>query len=75
MKRRIMRFAGKRLRKARCEAGVTREKLALSLGCTKKSIYLWERGMNVPGAEMLEGFAQELGKPMDYFFVEGRSDA
>ncbi len=40
------RFVGKRLRKARQQAGLTQREAAMSLGVTPQSVCNWERGFS-----------------------------
>ena len=83
-------LVGARIRVARNEAEGTKRdgsmsqedlalKLSLALGSKWKSelrsIISYEQGANAPRLHRLEAIAQALGKPLDYFAVDGGGDA
>ena len=49
-----------RLKALRAESGLSQAELAKSVGCTKSSINMYERGEREPGLEKLEAFADFL---------------
>ncbi len=68
-----MTFSGHRLREARESAGLTRNDVAAQIRTNTTSIYNWEIGNFIPRADTLWRLARVVGKPLDYFFVEGTS--
>lgn len=54
---------------------MSRFKLAVACGVTPQTIQNWEQGTHVPGANSLVEMAFCLEKPVEYFFIEGRTDA
>lgn len=60
---------GIRLKKARKEAGLSRDALAEVLGTSKTSIMRWEQGGLIP-APAIPTIARLTRKPVDYFLLE-----
>lgn len=63
------------MRAARRAKKLSRFKLAVACGVTPQTIQNWEQGTHVPGANSLVEMAFCLEKPVEYFFIEGRTDA
>jgi len=53
---------------ARIRAGLTQTELALRLGLTRQSVYLWEAGLRNPGSAMLPRIARALGCEIEELF-------
>jgi len=70
----IQRRVGERMQQARQEArghqGYTQQELATLLKVTPVTLSRWETGVRNPSFELLERFAQIVGKPLSYFFEE-----
>jgi len=64
---------GKRIRKARLEAGLTQAELAKKAGVGQGTLSLYESGKVRPTAEALGKIARALGKPVSYFY-NGREE-
>ena len=61
-----------RLKALRAESGLSQAEFAKSVGCTKSSINMYERGEREPGLEKLEAFADFFNVDMD--FLLGKSE-
>lgn len=61
-----------RLKALRAELGLSQAEFAKSVGCTKSSINMYERGEREPGLEKLEAFADFFNVDMD--FLLGKSE-
>lgn len=59
-----------RIRRARTEAGLTQKSLAAMVGCSEKSVNLWETTDRVPDLTFLLGIARATGRPVTYFTEE-----
>jgi transcriptional regulator with XRE-family HTH domain len=57
-----------RLRRARVEAGLTQEELAIRVGASVFSIGKYERGERSPRGPMLRRIAKVTGKTTAWFF-------
>lgn len=57
-----------RLRRARIEAGLTQEELAIRIGASVFSIGKYERGERSPRGPMLRRIADVTGKTTAWFF-------
>ena len=57
---------GQRLRAARVEKGLTREKFAHAVGVDPPCAYRWESGRNYPRTEKLIEISRELGVSIDW---------
>lgn len=55
-----------RLKALRAESGLSQAELANSIGCTKSSINMYERGEREPGLERLAAFAEFFHVDMDF---------
>lgn len=55
-----------RLKALRAESGLSQAEFAKSVGCTKSSINMYERGKREPGLEKLEAFADFLNVDLDF---------
>lgn len=64
---------GKKIQRAREEAGLSQGELASRLGYTQAALSNYELGRRQPGFAKLELIARELGKPLSYFFEEQRT--
>jgi transcriptional regulator with XRE-family HTH domain len=62
------RYAGRRLRKARHEAGLTQDALAQRLGITFQQIQKYEAGQSRLSAGRLRDIAIALEKPITWFY-------
>lgn len=65
---------GQQLLKARCNAGLSQEKLADAVGLTFQQIQKYEKGINRIAASRLLTFAEVLGVPVTYFFDTKQKD-
>ncbi len=61
-----------RLRALRMERGLSQQALATTLGLSKSSVNMYERGEREPGVETLEALADLYQVDLDYLF--GKSD-
>jgi len=52
---------GEAIRKARTEAGLSRQELGERLHVVRQTVSKWERGASVPDADLLVALAAELG--------------
>jgi len=59
------RFSGQRLRAARKDAGLSRERVAVAAGVSVSSIERWEQGGAQPGVEAAARVATTLGVTVD----------
>ena len=59
---------GERLRAARVRAQMSQRALAEKVGVSHTAISKYERGLDVPGADVLTRLAQALGVKVEYFF-------
>ena len=66
-------FSALCLREAREARGLTREQLAVRIGRSYPMLAQYEAGSKVPSVEALMRIADELGRPVGYFFDEGDS--
>ena len=70
----IYRRVGERMQRARQEAkggqGYTQQELATLLEVSSVTLSRWETGARNPSFELLERFAQIVGRPLSYFFEE-----
>jgi transcriptional regulator with XRE-family HTH domain len=62
-------FSGLKLYKARISRGLSREHLAVKVGCVVNSIYNWESGRGYPSADKLISLADALKLTTDYFYA------
>ena len=62
------RFSGARLRKARMRLSLSPRMLGERIGCTRISVYNWERGSSVPGGDTIPALAKALRRPIGYFY-------
>ncbi len=56
---------GDKLREVRKAKGVTKEQLAEAIGAHYMQLSKYERGINMPGAEILSKIALSLGVPLN----------
>jgi len=61
---------GRKLQKAREEAGLSQEELAKQIGCTQASLSNYELGKRRLYLADLQRIGQLLGKPVTYFLEE-----
>jgi transcriptional regulator with XRE-family HTH domain len=65
---------GEKIRKKRKEKGLRQEDLALTIGITKKTLGLYERGERNPSAELAKKIAEALEiKDLNWLFAAGGS--
>lgn len=67
-------FCGARLRQLREDAGLSRAEVAVAVGRTAESVYLYELGRIVPPTRMLGELAAALGCDPGDFFAEPVGD-
>ena len=65
---------GRKLQKAREEAGLSQEELARKLGCTQASLSNYELGKRRLYLADLQRIGQILGKPVTYFLEDGEEE-
>lgn len=63
-----------KIKAARDEAGLSQRQLAAAIGCTPRSVSLWETTDRQPDFPFLERIARVTAKPLDYF-AEGSQAA
>jgi transcriptional regulator with XRE-family HTH domain len=63
----IYRSIGKRIQRAREEAGLSQEELASRLGCTQAALSNYELGKRRLYLANIEQIARILNKPLNYF--------
>lgn len=59
---------------ARRIVGMSQEELAQKIGCTNRSIQLWESGKVFPSAAKIVKLAQALGKDISFFLPPDVAD-
>ncbi|MCD6404787.1 MAG: ImmA/IrrE family metallo-endopeptidase [Planctomycetes bacterium] len=62
---------GERLRQVRKARGLTLEKLGSQVGVTKQAISKYEKGLDMPGSNVLRRLAQALAVRIEFFFRPG----
>jgi transcriptional regulator with XRE-family HTH domain len=65
---------GRKLQKAREDAGLSQEELARKLGCSQASLSNYELGKRRLYLADLQRIGQLLGKPVTYFLEESEND-
>ncbi|MGB4548680.1 MAG: helix-turn-helix transcriptional regulator [Syntrophales bacterium] len=65
---------GKKLQRAREEAGLSQEELARKLGCTQASLSNYELGKRRLYLADLQRIGQILGKPVTYFLEDSEDE-
>lgn len=69
-------FSGKNLARARERAGLTRTQVAVEVGYSEQSVYLWERNDRVPRPRTVVVLASVLGvKPSALYEAVKRHEA
>lgn len=64
-----------RIRRARRTLGLSHDALGLKMGgVTRQHLIKLEKGRHRPKIEMITSLAEALGKPVDYFLVEGSGE-
>ncbi len=71
----IYRDIGKKIQKAREEAGLSQEELASRLGYTQAALSNYELGKRRLYLANIEQIARELNKPLSYFLEESAISA
>jgi transcriptional regulator with XRE-family HTH domain len=71
----IYRDIGKKIQKAREEAGLSQEELASRLGYTQAALSNYELGKRRLYLANIEQIARELNKPLSYFLEESAGPA
>jgi len=66
---------GRRIQKAREEAGLNQDQLAARLGLSQATLSNYELGKRRLYLAQLEAISRELGKPLQYFLAEGNGVA
>ena len=65
---------GKRIAKARRQAGITQAALAMQLGVTAQAVSKWEQGKSCPDIAILDEVADALGISLfELLGVDGRT--
>ncbi|MCL5037761.1 MAG: helix-turn-helix domain-containing protein [Chloroflexi bacterium] len=59
---------GDKIKQARTEAKLTRERFAEMVGVSSQQVFEWERNKNSPKLERIEAIARAAGKPASWFF-------
>ena len=62
---------GRKIQKAREEAGLNQEELAARLGLSQATLSNYELGKRRLYLAQLEAISRELGRPLQYFLLEG----
>jgi transcriptional regulator with XRE-family HTH domain len=74
-----MTIFSKRLKEARCEAGLSQERLGVLAGIDEMSasarMNQYERGKHEPDFSMVVRIARALNMPSSYFYAEGDDEA
>ena len=69
----------KRLKEARCEAGLSQERLGVLAGIDEMSasarMNQYEKGKHEPDFSMVERIARALNMPASFFYAEGDDEA
>lgn len=63
---------GRKIQKAREEAGLNQEELAARIGLSQATLSNYELGKRRLYLAQLEAISRELGKPLQYFLEHGR---
>jgi transcriptional regulator with XRE-family HTH domain len=71
----IYRTIGKRIQRAREEAGLSQEELASRLGCTQAALSNYELGKRRLYLANIEQIAKLLNKPLNYFLNDSNFKA
>jgi transcriptional regulator with XRE-family HTH domain len=66
--------AGRRIRQARHDAGLTQAALAVAAGTRERNIIRWENDQHSPRFEHLAAIARATGKDISFFVAEAASD-
>ena len=61
-------YMGDAIREKREEIGLSRTKLAEMIGCTERSVFIWENGVHPPSSCYLPGLADAFGCSIDELF-------
>jgi transcriptional regulator with XRE-family HTH domain len=61
---------GKRIQRAREEAGISQDELAARVGLTQAALSNYELGKRQPGLNKLERISSALKKPLGYFLED-----
>lgn len=62
---------GRKIQKAREEAGLNQEELAARIGLSQATLSNYELGKRRLYLAQLEAISRELGRPLQYFLLEG----
>jgi len=65
----MLTFAPERVREARLEAGIGQTEMARRIGQDRVTLWRFEKGISEPGATVLGRMSEELGVPIEAFFV------
>lgn len=65
---------GDKIKQARKEAGLTRNKFAELTGVSQQQVFEWERNNSNPKLERIEVIARVTDKPASWFFDENPPD-
>lgn len=68
-------FSGQRLRETRKAAGISIERLAITIGRSAYSIQEYQRGRVTPPITVIAAIADALGRPIDDLLDEETADA
>ena len=69
MKPTVRKFSGERIREARQASGLSMDRLAERLSCTRMTIYNWEMNVSAPNSALLPALADAVGVSDSFFFV------
>lgn len=68
-------FSGQRLRETRKAAGISIERLAVTIGRSAYSIQEYERGRVTPPINVIADIADTIGRPIDDLLTEEVANA
>lgn len=66
---------GQQIRKARLHTGLSHDKFAARVGTGRQHLIKLEKGMHLPGPELLAAIARESGKSPEFFESDDDEDS
>lgn len=69
-----LKMVASRIHRARKQAGLSLDQLAETAETSRQHLINLEKGRHRPRLEMMHRLAEALGKPIDYFLVEGSGE-
>lgn len=69
-----LKMVAARIHRARKQRGLSLDQLAEAAETSRQHLINLEKGRHRPRIEMLHRLAEALGKPIDYFLVEGSGE-